>query len=396
MSIIISLDSCTVPKPTEIIDLCKNMQPNKSCGLWDIGNELKPSDLFCYLYSKFGPPNGMQNFLRNDSSDNLIHWDWTLVHANGLIIFLGLNLRTEIQLIGNWDFPNCDKQQLVDFIKRDFLQYEKQMKEIRNKKFEDWDMIINPYKMMKDSINQLKKELDKLALNPLAEAVSNPQTMHDSQRFKALWDETTAKYNKGIGLSMAIRSMTPVLAESFINLLFFCLCRQDIKKNKRLYESAIRANIDIKVQSLHINCQGFLKEIQWSSKECGSYNTIVNERNDFLHGNVKVDKLKFSEIFFIGKVPIFKSYKDLWQRSIGVSIDASGFDKISDDLTTINLFVEYVLSCLEPKIKADIEHLINSPHIGVNKKNGQVAVLLPARIVDFRFTRVIEKNEKLP
>ena len=51
----------------------ENRSPRVTClALW---NEIAPSDLYCYLHARFGPPNGPQNFLRNDSSDNLIHWE---------------------------------------------------------------------------------------------------------------------------------------------------------------------------------------------------------------------------------------------------------------------------------------------------------------------------------
>jgi len=46
--------------------------------VWIFRNELRPSDLFCYLGARFGKPNGFQNYLRSDSSDNLIHWEWAL------------------------------------------------------------------------------------------------------------------------------------------------------------------------------------------------------------------------------------------------------------------------------------------------------------------------------
>lgn len=46
--------------------------------IWEFTNEIKPIDLYCYLQAKYGNPNGLQNFLRDDSSDNLIHWEWSL------------------------------------------------------------------------------------------------------------------------------------------------------------------------------------------------------------------------------------------------------------------------------------------------------------------------------
>jgi len=42
----------------------------------------------CYLKARFGEPNGFQTFLRRDSSDNWIHWDFNL-KAAGEGIWIG-------------------------------------------------------------------------------------------------------------------------------------------------------------------------------------------------------------------------------------------------------------------------------------------------------------------
>lgn len=392
MSVFISLDECKAISPRCIAEIISGEKLPKGGGIWRIGNELKPSDLFCYLYSKFGQPNGLQNFFRNDDSDNLIHWDWTLAHHKGLITILGLNMRTEVHLLGDWDFTNCDRQQFIDHIKEDFAKYGKQMSQLRSGTLEDWDMFVNPYRQLRDTISQLKSDLDSLALNPEEEQMQNPSFGADFEPFQKQWGEVTTRYNRGIGLSMALRAMTPVLAESFINLLFFILCRPDIKNNKRLYESKIRANIDIKVQSLHIDCIGFKNPVDWSSPECGRYNSVINDRNDMLHGNVVIEKLKFSEIYFLGKVPIFKSYKDFWQQSIGVAIDASGMNRVLDDLKAVDDFIAYVISCLESTIKEEVDMFADRRDIGFNKKTGRLGILLPEHIVDFSISAANEES----
>ena len=72
---------------------------------WTIRNGIRPADLYCYLYARFGPPNGLQNFLRGDTSDNLIHWEWTL-HSQGCIMLVqGQNFRTDIWLSGEQQPP---------------------------------------------------------------------------------------------------------------------------------------------------------------------------------------------------------------------------------------------------------------------------------------------------
>ena len=43
-----------------------------------IRSQIRPVDAYAYLRARFGQPNGFQNFLRKDDSDNLIHWDFNL------------------------------------------------------------------------------------------------------------------------------------------------------------------------------------------------------------------------------------------------------------------------------------------------------------------------------
>lgn len=253
-------------------------------------------------------------------------------------------------------------------------------------------MFVNPYRQLCDVIRQFKSDLADLALNPEGEQFQIPKSEGEMETYQQRWKEVTARYSRGVGLSMALRTMTPVLAESFINMLFFILCRPDIKKNARLYDSAIKANIDIKIQSLHINCIGFQHPVDWSSSECKRYNSVVNERNDILHGNFVIEKLKFSEIFFLGKVPVFKRYKNFWQQSIGVAIEASGMNRVKDDIEAVDNFVAYVTSCLEPIVKEQVDFFANRRDLGFNKSTGRVGVLLPDHIVDFGYFEEAEEN----
>ncbi len=105
MAIILTLDQLEAPPTHCIAQILLGKDLPKHGGIWSFKNELKPSDLYCYLYAKFGPPNGIQNILRNDDSDNLIHWDWTLAGEDGLLQIIGLNLRTEFVFVGNWNLP---------------------------------------------------------------------------------------------------------------------------------------------------------------------------------------------------------------------------------------------------------------------------------------------------
>lgn len=106
--------------------LIEKRQPKGFSG-WILKNEIRPISIYCYLYAKYGPPNGFMNFLRNDSSDNLVHWEWTLMNDDGMVMFQGHNYRTEVQFLGNFNRPEITKANLVSQIKADLGAYAKQM-----------------------------------------------------------------------------------------------------------------------------------------------------------------------------------------------------------------------------------------------------------------------------
>ncbi|AFV98421.1 MULTISPECIES: hypothetical protein [unclassified Sulfuricurvum] len=380
---IITFDNCQAIAPKCIMEIKHGGLLPKGGGIWIIVNEIKPADLYLYLYAKFGSPNGLQNLLRKNDSDNLIHWDWTLACSEGMICILGLNLRTEIHFIGNWDLDHCEKEQLISYIKQDFQNYGEKMSVIRKEILQDWDMFINPYKQIKEAIDQLKIDLDSLDLDPENEAIANPKGADSFNTFADDFSKMMVKYNRAVGYSMALKVMIPILAESFINFLIFVLCRPDIKNNARLFDTFVRSNIDVRVQSLHINCIGFIQPVDWKHDACQKYNSIVNGRNDLLHGNIALNKLKFSEIFFNDKVPVFKKYETMWQQSIGVSINASGLKDVNDELLIVSTFIDYIYSCLDNKIKEQVQLMSEKRDLGLNKKNGILGILLPDHLADF-------------
>ena len=372
---------CNPIHPKDLITTLKDEKRSKKLKKYSLVDDIKPADLYCYLYAKFGVPNGLQNFLRGDTSDNLIHWEWVLELNKKFIFIQGKNLHTEIWFIGEWDSEKNYIEELVEIIKNDYANFGKKMGLIR-KELEDWDIFTNTYQSLRSSISQLKSDLDKLNLNPLNEMLETPKDLKSLAENQIKWNEIFDKYNRGIGLSMSLNIMTPILAESFVNLIFFVLCRKDIKDNKRLFESFMRSNIDVKIQSLHIHCHGFKNAVDWSSDECKEYNKIINRRNDLLHGNINIKNLKHSEIFFNGRIPIFKEYRSIWKYSIGTALNYSRFSELDYDITAVDSFINYVLSCLEDSLKDNITQLIDSPDLGHNKKDSRLAVLLPRHLVD--------------
>lgn len=378
-----TLDLVTRLKAVQLKELLEHMRQEdrpKFGGRWVLRNEIAPSDLYCYLGARFGVPNGLQNLLRGDHSDNLIHWEWTLRIDQELISFQGMNFRTEVIYTGNIFSNEIEKLKFIELIKSDFSHYGKEMSEIR-KSLEHWTEFVNPYQRIKKSVEKLLNEIRELDLMSEDEAI--PDITCAEQVSENLWGELAGKYSRGLGLCFGVRSMLPVMAEAFINLVLFLLMKPEIKSDERLRENTIRQPIDIRIKSLHLTCIGFEKPADYSHECCKAYHTLVNERNDLLHGNVVLDKLKFNDLYFNGKVPVFKKYRSMWERSVGVEIHAVGLHRLEKEVEIVEKFTAYIQSLMKENIREMFEIMARTRDLGLNSENGRVGKLFPGHLVDF-------------
>ena len=162
----------------------------------DIDNELKAVDLYCYLYSKFGKPNGIQNFLRSDSSDNLIHWEWTLKKDSIIILIQGLSFRTEVYIF-NSTTTVFSKDEIVKSIKSDYCNYGKEMSVIRSN-LQKWTEFTNPYYRINSALKNSFSKINELNIDPLKDKVEQPKDSESYKDFKLKWDVVNEKYNFAI------------------------------------------------------------------------------------------------------------------------------------------------------------------------------------------------------
>lgn len=371
--------SLSCPHPKVILEALQARVEPKGCALWAWKTEIAPVDLYCYLGARFGPPNGFQNFLRKDDSDNLIHWEWSLLCPQGTISIFGMNFRTELWLSGEFSVDDQDRLELAKLVKADFANFGKQMSELR-KSLELWTEFVNPYQRLRSSVEKLLLELRSLDLKPETEKI--PDITSSDEIPADHWEGIFSRYSKGLGLCFGIRSMLPVMAEAYVNLMLFVLMRPDIKHDDRLKENTIRQPIDVRIKSLHLTCVGFDKPVDYAHNACKAYHTMVNERNDLLHGNVVLEKLKFNEVYFNGRVPVFNEYRSMWERSVGVEIGAVGLHRLSHEVDTVNALIAYLTECLKPEVKKQLELLSEKRDLGLNQKNGRIGILFPSHLVD--------------
>ena len=348
---------------------------------WVLKNEVRPVDLYCYFGARFGAPNGIQNFLRSDESDNLVHWEWFLRAREQFISVQGMNFRTEVWIFGPDRFEDVDKSAFVAQLKEQFAQCGADMGKVR-KSLEHWAEFVNPYQRLRRAVKQLLDELSSLGIDVENDAVPDFAEHSDSKAFEKAWRKQADKYSRAIGLCFGVRSMLPVMAEAFVNLLLYFLMKPELKSDDRLRENAIRQPIDIRIRSLPHNCMGFRQSVDYGVEACKRYHTLVNERNDLLHGNVVIDKLRFNELYFNGKVPVFMQYSTMWERTLGVAHRSVGLESVREELAVVDGLIQYLLSCLDDKTRAFAELIANKFDLGVNLKDGRLGILFPDHLVD--------------
>lgn len=348
-----------------------------------IENEIRPVDLYCYLSAKYGSPNGVQNMLRGDHSENLVHWNWSLGVEGGMIDISGQNYRTAIVFIGLGELTDNRLSEFVRLLKGDFKNYGKEMSNIR-KSLEHWVEFVNPYMRLKKSIDSLMRELGELDIYNLQDPLDMPAARDEGQREKLMehWKETGSRLNRAFGLCFGIRAMLPVMSEAFINIILFVFMRKEIKSDKRLWESAFKEHIDIRVRGMHLKCYGFVEPIDYSNEICGAYHSLINERNDLLHGNVAISKLKFNELYFLEKVPVFKEYKTMWHRAFNTQRESVGLDRVVEELKIVENFQDYILSCMHEKYRENAKWMLASMELGFREETGSVAMLFSGALMD--------------
>lgn len=337
---------------------------------------LSPLDLYKFLKAKFGPPNGFTMFLKKESTDNLIHWHYTILSDENVINFLGNSSGIEInlRLLKNIPFSSEKWEILISNIKSSFSKYGKEMNEVQSG-LEKWSLFINPYTRLYDTLVDLTRQLKKLDLTEVE--MFQPST---DEKTKDVYFENLNNWinnvDKAAVLGTTIRMLSPVLAEAFINLLILTFSKIEFKKDKRLYESLIRQQIDIRVKTLHLNCNGFVKQIDSDKNEFKNFQTMMNGRNDFLHGNVDPQRLTFEDVYFDQTfIPLFKNDEGIIRKMLKNYLTHVEPDKALADFKIVTDFINFVLEHLGEKESKLIQMLMISRTPGINSKTNRLGIL---------------------
>lgn len=349
---------------------------------WMGDGSIRPSDLYCYLKARFGPARGLMMLFRAPSSDNLVHWHFHVSIREGRFEAMSSNRGTELRITAAIPLVDDDWVELILALKRDFRRVHPEMKNVRDS-LESWVLFVNPYARLNRIVGEHYDEL--LPLEGMGSPPKLPRdvafTEEQLRTFYAELGGWTEKLKQVTEHALVLDMLTPVLAESLVNLIIFTLANDDLRRDPRLYQARLRDQVDVRLRGLHQMCRGFETRVDPESEVFKAFQRIMSRRNDVLHGNVDPTAQQFDTVFFEGTIPIFKEEDLLATRMPRLSMAALNPSRVLDDVEWVGALVLHIWSCLDDQHRNYLEAVLVKTHLGWREDTRRVGVLFSDGIV---------------
>jgi hypothetical protein len=212
--------------PQEMVEyFSAKRSPNEgpSGSILIIRKHLRPVDVYAYLRARFGEPNGFQNVLRRDDSDNLVHWDFN-VKADGIDVYFAGPSR-EIQIIVSEKLTDTDWRDLIKAIKADFRRVAAEKSKML-RSFEKYFVFQNKFVSLAGLCADLHAEI--VDAPPYERPVLSANG-EDVKPFEAAMSKMSGRADKLFRASLLLRLVTPIMVEAYINMVILIFCKDAIR-----------------------------------------------------------------------------------------------------------------------------------------------------------------------
>jgi hypothetical protein len=340
---------------------------------------ISPLDLYAYLKSRFGEPNGFQTFLAGDHSDNMFHWDYYLDVDGDRVTFAGATQEVHVWL--PHDIEDADWHRFILNLKSDFRRVGRD-KSLMIRSFEKWHIFPNRflaiggrcaelYHKLQGSLPRLRADIDERGVRS-----NNPNFLAKSRTRSALLANITEA-------CIELPILTPVLFETFIGLLVAFLTKPEVKANRRMFDAFQRSPLDVKIFDLANRCQGFERPIEAGNEVMARYWTVVNRRNDIIHGNLDPVKDASEIVYFDRKRPLYTSGGDRVVQFWSGIIHQYNPEQVLEDYLVAHEFIAEILNHMNEQTRISLMTIMEDTQPGWDDKRGKLGKLFDERIVAF-------------
>jgi hypothetical protein len=338
-----------------------------------VRHHLSPVDVYCYLKARFGEPNGFQNFLRRDTSDNYIHWDYNLKAGDEDVYIYGMS--REIHFVVSEKVTDENWRDLILGIKADYKRVASEKSGVF-KSLAQWVTFPNRFVEIAAVCADMHTDIvDNIGGFQIWKSASGTKKKVREQHsiLKRLTERASHVHRSCLQLSL----LTPVLAEAFINMLILILCKPEIRENTRQFESFIRSQIDTKIFDLAYKCRGFVRPIDQHAETFKKFKRVMDKRNHSIHGNCDPVREQVKLVYFDGKRPLFKEAGDHIGKLLETLERQHAPDVVIRDYEDAYAFLEDIVRHVERGLVESARQILESSYPGYDIERKKMGCLFP-------------------
>jgi hypothetical protein len=365
--------------PEEVLEYFDPDQPREgrqTRHMLVVRSHLRPIDLYCYLVARFGQPNGFQNFLRRDDSDNLIHWDFNL-KAHEIDVYLAGASR-EIHISVTEELTDEQWKALIIGIRDSYGRVGKQKSAVL-KSLEKYVVFQNKFVSLADLCADLHAVI--LDAPTFEQAILKAGSKEDIAEYTETVKRASARASDLYGNCLKLRLLTPIMAEAYINMIILMFCKDVIRKDKAKYQEFLRARIPDRLYLLTRHCDGFARHIDKTTDAYANFMRVIDKRNFALHGNVNPIEEQLEVVYFDKRRPLFVNPGNNVEKLREQLESVHDPQQVIADYETVQIFLLEIMECLMDRYLAYFEQVIGNAFPGFDVKRERVTRLLPDHAV---------------
>ncbi len=356
----------------------KSMKPHRSHLV--VRRHFNQAEMYAYLRVRFGTPNGFQNFLRSNDSDNLVHWEFHLKAGEIDVCIWGWG--RDVHVLVCERMTDEDWKALILAIKADFARIGREKSNMM-KSFEKYVVFQNKFVILARLCADLHATIIDAPppIRTLPRLTSKRSSRHRSVVMRKVADRARNIY----GDCLKLRLLTPIMAEAYLNMIILMFCKPEIRSNSQLYQGFVRDKIPKKLELLANNCFGFANAVDSSSDAYRDFLRVMNARNFNIHGNIDPPREHIETVYFEGKRPLFTASGDHLFKSFEYLETLNAPYEVIKDYKSVHLFLIYLRNLLSPRHRDFFDQVINDPFPGFEMKVKGVTKILPERVSEAQF-----------
>ncbi|MCI3131945.1 hypothetical protein [Phenylobacterium aquaticum] len=332
-------------------------------------------DVYAYLRARFGQPNGLQNILRRDDSDNWIHWDFNLKSEDIDIYIAGAS--REIHFMLGDALTDREWQALIQGLHAEFRRLGREKSEM-TRSFEKFVVFQNKFAALAGVCAELHERIvDTPPFEPIRlrkPSAKNPQ--HGSGPLRRAGERADKLY----GVCVQLALLTPVLAEAYINMFALTLRRPELRADWPGYQAFTREHIPERIRRLNEVCFG-MHLVDTRTEGFGRFMTVMNKRNFAIHGNVDPEAEAIETVYFEGRRPLFVEAGHHVGRFFADLERLHRPAVVVEDYETVHAFFHELTTYLDPPTAEFLDNVIDDSFPGFEIKQRRVTRILPDQVV---------------